>query len=616
MKMYIILKNQTYNAKEESMNLLTTGCIKAILEKYSEPIIKGVVKISKDEWEKFKVEFDIAFIKYIKNSYDKYSKIKTLLYRTEPKYIYDFFEVPTLEKGHGHFIKADNANDILDISRFIIIQGTGGIGKSTLMKHLFISELQNKDLIPIFIELKDINDCTNEYEISDIIFEKLSDLGSKLNKDYLEYALKSGCFLFLLDGYDEILTDKKDYFFKRLDSFCDKYSKNYYVISSRPYSEFVEFQRFTVLSTCSLNKGQAISLVKRIEFDEDIKERFIKALDDGLYEKHESFASNPLLLNIMLMTFDNYAEIPEKLHLFYSNAFETLYSKHDATKAGYKRELHSMLSYDTFKKVFSYFCFITYAQGKIEFSYDDLVTTFKRVSISKVVFEIDDYIYDLVNSLCVLYRDGLNYKFAHRSFQEYFTAVFLKELSDEAMKQMGLQLIKKDPFRVSNDDVFDMLYDMAEERFEQNILLPALKEYEQNCTFDNKYDFYFRGIVYKLRFGSNHTDGKIVLWLNRENAEDMSEFIYQSTNHYIVRTEERNVRVKKAEIILLEYMKKKKGYSVEDYITMDEILEDKELYELVRGTWLGEMIETMANLNNMLSQKQKEAEIDLTTLLI
>lgn len=178
-----------------------------------------------------------------------------------------------------------------------------------------------------------------------------------------------------------------------------------------------------------------MDLIGKLEFDKDIKERFINALDENLYERHKSFASNPLLLNIMLLTYDNYAEIPEKLHLFYANAFETLYSKHDATKAGYRRELKSELSYDSFKKIFSYFCFITYAQAKTEFSYDELVAFLKKVSINKLTFNIECYIFDLVNSLCVLYKEGLHYKFAHRSFQEYFTALFLKELPDKLMKK-------------------------------------------------------------------------------------------------------------------------------------------------------------------------------------
>ena len=254
----------------------------------------------------------------------------------------------------------------MDVSHYLIVQGTGGIGKSTFMKHLFIDELSKKDLIPLFIELKDLNDLDSNYEISDFVYKKLYNLGCSFDKKYLEYALQSGCFLFLLDGYDEIIAEKKSIFFKKITDFTDRYVNNYYIISSRPHSEFVEFQRFSVLSLCPFEKIQAISLIGKIDYDQSIKQSFMKALDEELYEKHTSFASNPLLLNIMLLTYDNYAEIPEKLHLFYSNAFETLYSKHDATKGGYKRELKAKLSFDAFKKVFSYFCFITYYQGKIE----------------------------------------------------------------------------------------------------------------------------------------------------------------------------------------------------------------------------------------------------------
>ena len=414
------------------------GIVTALLDKFAQPAIKGLVGSAKNEWEKFKIDLDIVFRKYLQNSVDKYGKIKTILYRTEPKYLYDFFECPNLCKDKGSIIKGDSIDNILDVSNFVIIQGTGGIGKSTFLKHLFMDEVSKRGLIPVFIELKDLNSMNGEYGIADFVFQRLYDLGSTIKKEYMEYALQSGCFLFLLDGYDEIASDKKDAFFRKLDSFCDRYSDNYFIISSRPYSEFVEFQRFSVLTLCSLSKDQALSLVRKIEFDQEIKHCFLTALDESLYERHTSFASNPLLLNIMLLTFDNYAEIPEKLHLFYANAFETLYSKHDATKSGYRRELRCSLSYDSFKKIFAYFCFITYYQGKIELTHDDILTALKKVRSNTVSFNPTDYIFDLVNSICVLYRDGVNYKFTHRSFQEYFTAIFLKELSDQNMQKMGI----------------------------------------------------------------------------------------------------------------------------------------------------------------------------------
>lgn len=594
---------------------LVSGFAKAILEKYAEPVVKGLAETAKGEWEKFKIDFDVAFLEYLKNANEKYSKIKTILYRTEPKYIYDFFECPTLTKDHKEFIDGDDINNVTDISNFVIVQGTGGIGKSTFLKHLFINEVSHKDLIPVFIELKDLNGL-NDYEICDFVFERLYDLGSTIDKKYMEYALKSGCFLFLLDGYDEILSEKKDVFFRKFESFCDRYSDNYFIITSRPYSEFVEFQRFTVLSMCNLSKKQATSLIRKVEFDCDVKQRFIEALESRLYDKHRSFASNPLLLNIMLLTFDNYAEIPEKLHLFYSNAFETLYDKHDATKAGYRRELRCKMSKDLFKRVFSYFCFVTYFQGKIEFAYDELVETLRKLKIDHVTFDITDYIYDLVNAICVLHRDGLRYKFTHRSFQEYFSAVFLKELSDQNMQTMGIKLIKKDVYRIADDEVFGMLRDMAEQRFEQNILLPILEEIESGCCDEDKYDFYFTKREPLLSFSKVKDDGEYRLFLTMSCADKLLIFLQKISYYYVSRDEAQLKKERVAEKTLCNVMVEHRGYQLRQHFNGMDFTEDKEVYSLIKDTWVGNVISTMAKLSSIISKKREETELDLDSLLI
>ncbi len=594
-----------------------SGCIKSILEKYADPIIEKISNLTKSEWEKFKIDSEIVFIKYLENSYDKYSKVKTILYRTEPKPLYNFFEFPNLEKSYDESIDSLDINNLLDISQFLIIQGTGGIGKSTFMKHLLINELYKKDLIPIFIELKDLNDIDSDYNISDFIFNKLYNLGSEINNEYLEHALKSGCFLFLLDGYDEILSDQKNVFLKKITDFCDRYSNNYYIISSRPYSEFVEFQRFTVLTLCEFTKEQALSLINKIDFDENIKSQFIKALDDSLYDNHTSFASNPLLLNIMLLTYDNYAEIPEKLHLFYANAFDTLYSKHDATKGGYKRELKSKLPFDSFKKVFSNFCFITYYQGKMEFTYDDLILFLKKSKNKSLEFNIEAIVDDLINSICVLYKDGLNYRFTHRSFQEYFTAIFLKELPDEYLNKMGIELIKKDTHRAIHDSVFSMLYDMSEERTEQNIILPLLEIIEEDCKID-KLDFYITKIKPKFEFDyvddyGELDDSRIRLMWYSYTGDKYVQFIRDfAYNYRIIKRDNSEIN----ENILLEYLKKHMNYTLGSEIAIMDFIGNQELYQLFKNTWIGDSINLIANLKDTLSNKKKECDLDLKELLL
>lgn len=601
------------------MDILENQIVKEVITKFADPLMKQLVKISKDEWEKFKIDFEIVFTKYLTKSYDKYCKIKTILYKTEPQYIYDFFESPILLKKTKDCINTESVNTILDISNFIIIQGTGGIGKSTLLKHLFINELENKDLIPVFIELKDINLIENDYAILDIIFDKLTNLGSSLKKEYIEYALNSGCFLFLLDGYDEIVSSKKDSFFRKLDEFCDKYTENYFIISSRPYSEFVEFQRFTVLKALPLSKEQAVSLITRINYESGIKERFITELETNLYESHTSFASNPLLLNIMLLTFDNYANIPEKLHLFYSNAFETLYSKHDATKAGYKREMLSTLSYDSFKKVFAYFCFMTYIKGFTEFTHEELQETLKRIKIPRIEFDIDNYIFDLANSLCLIYKEGFSYTFAHRSFQEYFTAVFLKELSDINLQKYGIQMIKHEPERAGQDNVFEMLYDMIEERFEKNILLPILSDYDDSIPADeDKYWFYFKEFVHGIMFNRDE-NGELRLWLRRKRNKDFDNslmaFIHVFAEKYVIRSQEKKERNQAYSEKLLKYLIENNNYKLNYAIHMINIINDVNVRELISKTWIGDLVQCMTNLKQHLTQKLEENEDALDNMI-
>ena len=585
---------------------LVTGCMKAVLEKYTDPILRGIGSKFKDEWEKFKVDFDLVFIDYLKNSVDKYGYIKTMLYRTQPKYIYDFFVCPDLQCGQNSIIKGDSIDNVLNISNFLIVEGTGGIGKSTFLKHLLMSETSEKRFIPVFVELKNLNSISEDYDITDFIFQRLYDLGSSIKKDYMEYALRSGCFLFLFDGYDEIFTDKKDKFFKKLESFCDRYSNNYFVISSRPYSSFVEFQRFTVLTLLPLDKQKALELVRKVDYDADIKERFLFALEDHLYEEHESFASNPLLLSIMLLTFDNYADIPEKLHLFYANAFETLYSKHDATKAGYRRELRCKLSYDIFKNIFSQFCFLTYYQGKIEFTTDELWTALKKASSNLPSFKPEDFVFDLVNSICVLYQDGLNYKFIHRSFQEYFTAVFLKELSDQNMTKLGNRLIKKDLYRLSRDNVLPMLRDMTEQRFEQNILLPLVVECEESYSDVDKYDFYYLELHPRISYEdlSEEKDACLAL-LSVPNEINVTKFLFNISSYYEYNTPDSNLKINRASKELLALLEEEKNYGVGAGPLFISPYEQK-LYSLLRQTWIGVRIDIMANLRNRLEQKAKK----------
>lgn len=478
-----------------------TKAIDEVIKKNSVRVFEKALSFIKDTGKKAKVNYGFAFKKYIEKAYEKYSKVKTILCSDEPQDLYSIYEYCDLKLKNNVFSCKD-VDNLLNKSRYSIIQGTGGIGKSTMLKHFFLNELLKEDLIPIFIELKAYN---NDETLIECMYRSMNNLGFSLQIEYFEYALKAGYFLILFDGYDEMDSDLTLKFNREFNDFCDMYDNNYFILTSRPQEDnFVSWNRFTVYKSQPLTKDQALNLIKKLDYDEETKVKFLLKLESELYDKHTSFASNPLLLNIMLLTFNSYADIPSKLHIFYNNAFETLFNKHDATKGTFKRKIKSNLSSDVFSKIFSAFCFRTYYNNEIEFSVQTLKNHLKVINEGlekSEKFNIDNFIDDLENAVCLIYKDGRSYKFTHRSFQEYFVAIFLSNQIDEKASKFSKLLVEKDLGRLSNDSTFQMMFDINQEKFEKCVVLQKLNEIEEDICIDGNrsYEKYFNYFCVDMR---------------------------------------------------------------------------------------------------------------------
>lgn len=298
-----------------------------------------IKKFFKDLDAKDSIRYKTAYEKYLINTKQKVSKIKTIIYRRAPKDLYSFYECIGV-RYNGNTINTENINDILKVGNKIIVTGTGGVGKSILFKHLFLNTVAETEYIPVLIELRSFN----IYDVKDIsiytaIYKCLVDNGFELSEEYFEYSLREGAYIIFFDGYDEVNRDKTEKITSEIKALSEKYGENKFFISSRPSEEFIGWNDFCEVETLKLNKQQALNLVKKLEFDEVVKDTFYKELDRTLYDKYESFASNPLLLNIMLLTFQKHASIPERLNDFYDEAFVTLFNVHDATKDSYVRDI-------------------------------------------------------------------------------------------------------------------------------------------------------------------------------------------------------------------------------------------------------------------------------------
>lgn len=460
------------------VNQIGTELITELAKSMATALYKKVAHFIKDDQKKEEIRFGVVYEEYLKYAKETHEKIKTLLYRHTAKDIYSFYECVGVNRD-GDVIDTSDVNNVLELGNNIIISGTGGIGKSVMMKHFFLNVIHNTHYVPVLVELRGLNEFDEKnVNIVDYIFSVMERLRFKLERPYFEYSLDTGCYVFLLDGFDEVKNEISKQVTSQIFALSEKYPGNHYIVSSRPLEEFMGWTRFEEVHSMPLSKEQALSLIKKIEYEPTIKEKFYKELEQDLYGKYETFASNPLLLTIMLLTFENRASIPSNLNDFFEQAFTTLFHRHDATKGGYKRDIKSKLGYVDFRAVFSYFCFKSFFNSDYKFSENEVLNYIghaRKKEIIKTDFNSMDFLTDLINSVCMLIPEGLDYRFSHRLFQEYFAALYTMQLDDSLQKCFLKSWLQSTGYGIASN-YLDILYELQPSRYIKNILAPAIRE--------------------------------------------------------------------------------------------------------------------------------------------
>ncbi|MGI0630097.1 NACHT domain-containing protein [Pseudomonas aeruginosa] len=457
----------------------TFGLKKILNTEYLKSVIPDAIKISDTEFKRYQVKLESCFKKYITRTHSKYSKIKTLLYRDKPVKLLDHY-VPTNFKCGKKIHDGGEIFYELKKNKRNVILGTAGSGKSVLLRKIVIDIINNKEgTIPALLELRLLITKEKSETILDHLYRSISDQDEGFTKDQLITSLKIGKIALFLDGFDEIDYEKRQTYEREILEISDKYPNTILVISSRPDELFNSWEEFHIFSALPLNEKQSIELVSKIDYEKSVKETFITQLKDGLFKKHIDFLSSPLLLTMMLLTFEQLAEIPEKIHIFYEQAFDTLYHKHDALKSQYKRKSYSNLPIDDFKRLFSAFCIITFYERKMIFSDTEILEYLaEAVNTEDITCEPTKIFNDLLKSVCIIQKDGNTYTFSHRSFQEYFAAVFLSR-SQTIDLPKALNLIS---IRHHTDNVISLAWELNRERLETLWIQPKLKRITREAS--------------------------------------------------------------------------------------------------------------------------------------
>ena len=486
--------------------------------------LNSVFRFLKTQYGKALVLNKSVYIKYLQNAYERYNKIKTLATGNEPRNIIGenniYVQINVKNKARNKEVDTSTIEPLLNVSKNLIIRGTGGAGKSMLFRYLFLNTINNGMYIPIFLKLRKItNKDTNINGILNLIYNCMNDLDVTLDREQFEYSLRLGKYVFFLDGFDGIKSELVAQTAESIQKFASKYPQNSYIISSRPDRKFYSFETFTILDCMNLSKKQAIELSKKLGEDSETTKVFCKQLDTHLFYKHKDFASNPLLLSMMFLTFMRNNCLPGyRTTDFYEKCYQALYSKHDMqNKGSHKREFQcANLDECSFRKLFSKFCFKTYFKDKYEFTEEELISEMQwcieKLGLKSKV-SAKQYIDDLCEIVCLIIKEGNTYRFAHRSFQTYFAAVYTETLPDYSQKKIFHKLFSNHTIYFM--EYFSLLEQIEHDRLFVNTLLDGLKEIQLICKkTKNPALFFFKILFTTVDINKSHNSVDVIFYSN------------------------------------------------------------------------------------------------------
>lgn len=410
---------------------------------------------------------------YLEANYSKCETIRTLLKRDSPTLLNTVYQEHTFRSDGKIHSEEELRTSIASGIQRTIISGGAGSGKSVFLKRLFRRSIEEGETYyPVFFEFRAMQ-IEPKKNLIDQIFQSISQYSPTFTKKQFIFGMRRGLFYLMLDALDEAPIDARDALIEQIDTLSKKFPKCPLVITSRPNPEFQSWEGFHTAHMQPFTLDQCRSFIQKVDYPSEKKDEFLEFVTKERFEKHGAFLSNPLLASMMLLTFEEYGDIPERKHIFYDKCFQVLLREHDASKGRFRRHYSSGLNHEDLENIFTLFCVFSYLEGKYSFKYADVeATVSSAIAACAVSAETRMIIDDFVDAISILQRDGNYYEFTHRSFQEYFYARFVVKDRDHSLVD------KVDEIRETNisDGAIRMIADMDRTYFERSFLLPVARK--------------------------------------------------------------------------------------------------------------------------------------------
>jgi HEAT repeat protein len=248
-------------------------------------------------------------------------------------------------------------------------------------------------------------------------------------KEFVEKDLKTGKCQLLLDGFDELATkEQQEQIAVLIHQFMEKYHKCQVVVTSRITGYHDELSGFTKLELMEFDDKQIELFLQNWFGASDLERATSMHAAIKANEQLKALARNPLMIAIIAIIYEEDRELPQRRAKLYERCVDVLLSKWDRQK-----QLKNEYPVDKKEFILRKLAFYCHSNNKRSMTekevMQEMLMYFPQVRLKKG--DAKPLLDEILQRSYLLRQISMDsYDFLHLSFQEYFTALELKEQED------------------------------------------------------------------------------------------------------------------------------------------------------------------------------------------
>ncbi len=325
--------------------------------------------------------------------------------------------------------------EIANKCQYLMVLGGPGIGKTTFLRKVGLEALRGEQgdyrhdgLIPVLLELRAFREGT--IDLKQAIAQEFANCGLSDYEKCTDKLLTEGKLLILLDGLDEVPTDRTDDMMIKIKNFVDRYSKNRFIASCRIAAYRHNFQRFTDITIADFDDRQIQNFIdnwflshNQIEWGKVCWEK----LNSEEHISTKELAHTPLLLTLICFLHQEAGEFPANKATLYGDALQVLLVKWDASKEISRQVLYKGLDSKRKTLMLAEVAYTSFTDNKLFLQVYEISkiveSALTGMSLDENFVDGKQVIEDIEKQHGILVaRDKGIYSFSHLTIQEYLTA--------------------------------------------------------------------------------------------------------------------------------------------------------------------------------------------------